>query len=313
MNEEGDALPKLAVDVYDEWLVAQLYGSDGPWAEASRRDRVLDALFKLGFAGVYLKVRPKQANELVDTRRDDLAPKLPVRGEPASALLPVKENDVPFTVKLGDGLSTGVFLDQRKNRRVVRELAKGARVLNLFSYTCPFTVAAAVGGALQTVSVDASPPALEWGRKNVIDAVGALGPGGSAAASERKKHTFIAMDAFAYLEREAKKGTTFDLVIVDPPSYSSTKRRRFSAASDYPELLASAMAVTARGGKIVACCNHRGISKAKFRKFAFDAGRRAKRTVAQAKDLPDGADYPAAAGDEPHLKSILITMEGTAT
>src|SRR5262249_52941538 len=74
VNEDGDALPRLAVDVYDAWLVAQLYGDDGPWGDPARRARVLDALFALGFDGVYLKVRPRQANVLVDTRREDLAP-----------------------------------------------------------------------------------------------------------------------------------------------------------------------------------------------------------------------------------------------
>lgn len=302
VNEEGDGLPRLAVDVYDAWLVAQLYGTDGPWAKKEARDRVLDALHALGFRGVYLKVRPKQANELVDTRREDLAPKLPVRGEPAPDAFVVRELGVPYTVKLGDGLSTGIFLDQRKNRRLVRELCEthaGTRVLNLFSYTCPFTVAAAVGGAAQTVSVDAAPVSLEWGMKNVVAAVG---------EEARKAHSFVAMDVFSYLAREGKRGTLFDVVIVDPPSYSNTKRHRFSAASDYPELLASAMRLTAPGGKIVACCNHRGISQAKFRKFAFDAGRLAGRVVAQAKDLPVGSDYPVAAGADPAMKSVLVSL-----
>jgi 23S rRNA (cytosine1962-C5)-methyltransferase len=308
VNEDGDALPRLAIDVYDEWLVMQLYGSDergsaattrDPWADLGRRERVLDAVAQLGFSGVYLKLRPKQSNELVDTRREDLAPKLPVRGTAAPSPFVIKERDMPLFVKLGDGLSTGVFLDQRKNRGVVRSLAKGARVLNLFAYTCPFTVAAAMGGAEATVSVDASPSALEWGMKNVLGAVG---------ESEKKKHAFVAMDAFAYLDREARRGARFDVVIVDPPSYSSTKKRRFSAASDYPELLAAAMAVTAPNGQLVACCNHRGIAQRRFRKMAFDAGRLARRDVAQAKDLPGGADYPTAPGAEPFLKSMLIRL-----
>jgi len=125
---------------------------------------------------------------------------------------------------------------------------------------------------------------------------------------EKKKHTFIAMDVFGYLAREEKRGTTFELAIVDPPSYSNTKRHRFSAASDYPELLASVMRLVGPGGKIVACCNHRGISQAKFRRFAFDAGRLAERNVAQAKDLPVGSDYPVAAGSDPAMKSVLITL-----
>jgi 23S rRNA (cytosine1962-C5)-methyltransferase len=155
VNEGGDGLPALAIDVYDEHAVVQLYAGGGegsaeagaasadPWEKPERRARVLDAVHALGFAGVYLKVRPKQANLLVDTRRDDLAPSAPVRGKPAPDPLIVHEEGLPLSVSLGDGLSTGVFLDQRRNRRRVRELSGGKSVLNLFSYTCAFTVAAA--------------------------------------------------------------------------------------------------------------------------------------------------------------------------
>ena len=170
VNEEGDGLPRLAVDVYGAWLVVQLYGDDGPWADRARRERLLDACAGLGFDGVYLKVRPRQANVLVDTRTADLAPPLPVRGAPAPDPLPILEEGMPLLVRLGDGLSTGLFLDQRGNRRRVRDLAKGGAVANLFAYTCGFTVAAALGGATRTVSFDASVAALERGRENLAHA-----------------------------------------------------------------------------------------------------------------------------------------------
>jgi 23S rRNA (cytosine1962-C5)-methyltransferase len=217
VNEAGDALPRLAVDVYDAWLVAQLYGDDGPWAEPARRERVLDGLAALGFDGVYLKVRPKQANVLVDTRREDLAPALPVRGAPAPDPLPILEEGVPLLVRLGDGLSTGLFLDQRNNRRRVRELATGKSVANLFAYTSAFTVAAASGGAARTVSVDASAAALERGRTNLAH----------AGLLDRGEHAFVAADAFAWLARAARRSERYDLVILDPPSYSSTTRGRY--------------------------------------------------------------------------------------
>ena len=298
VNEAGDALPRLAVDVYDRWLVAQLYGDDGPWADAPRRERVLDRLASLGFDGVYLKTRPKQANLLVDSRRSDIAPAEPVRGSAAAFELAVLEEGMPLLVRLGDGLSTGVFLDQRANRRRVRETVAGLSVLNLFSYTCAFSVAAAIGGARRIVSVDASVAALERGRANVVNA-GALSEGA---------HAFVADDAFTWLSRAARGHERFDLVLLDPPSYSTTRRGRFVAETDYGELAASALALVAPGGRLLACTNHRGISVARFRRILFDAGRAAKRHVVQAKDLAAGSDFVPAPGEEPHMKSVLVTL-----
>ncbi len=301
VNERGDALPRLAVDVYGSWLVAQLYGDDGPWADRSARDLLLDRLHGLGFDGIYLKIRPKQANVLVDTRREDLAPRLPARGSAAPDDLAIAEDGVELLVRLGDGLSTGVFLDQRGNRRRVRETVAGAGVANLFAYTCAFSVVAALGGAARTVSVDASIAALERGRANLeLAGVRAL-----------EAHTFVADDAFAWLARAARHGERFDLVILDPPSYSTTKRGRFVADSDYTPLAAAAMAILAPRGRLLACTNHRGISAARFRRMLFDAGRSANRDVAQVKDLPELADFPVAANEEPHMKSALVTLGST--
>jgi 23S rRNA (cytosine1962-C5)-methyltransferase len=301
VNEAGDALPRLAVDLYGGHLVAQLYGDDGPWADAGRRDRVLDRLLTLGVDGVYLKVRPKQANILVDTRRPELAPSMPVRGAPCSDPLLVAEEGMPVLVRLGDGLSTGLFLDQRANRRRVRELSKGGSVANLFAYTCGFSVAAALGGARRTVSVDASPVALERGRENLR----------VAGVLEGGANELVAEDAFTWLASAAKKRDRFDLVVLDPPSYSTTKKRRFVAESDYADLAAAALAILRPGGRLLACVNHRGISQAKFRKAMFDAARIAKVEVAQAKDLPTPSDYPVAAGDWSHLKSVLVTLDAS--
>jgi 23S rRNA (cytosine1962-C5)-methyltransferase len=301
VNEEGDALPRLAVDVYGGWLVAQLYGDDGAdgnWADPARRDRVLDALHRLGFDGVYLKVRPRQANMLVDTRRDDLAPALPVRGVAAPDPLEVFEEGMPLLVRLGDGLSTGVFLDQRNNRRRVRDLAADLSVANLFAYTCAFTVAAATGGASRTVSVDASAAALERGRANLAH----------AGLLDGREHTFVAEDAFAWLSRAARRGERFDLVLLDPPSYSTTRRGRFVADRDYGDLAAKALAVVAPGGLLVACTNHRGITSMKFRRILFEAARTAGRDVTQLKDIPEPPDFPVAAGGVGHMKTAFVRL-----
>jgi 23S rRNA (cytosine1962-C5)-methyltransferase len=298
VNEEGDGLPRLAVDVYGDWLVAQFYGDDGPWADPKRRERVLDKLHEIGFDGVYLKMRPKQANVIVDPHRPDLAPFTPVRGVAAPDELEVTEEGLPMLTRLGDGLSTGLFLDQRANRKRVREMANGLRVANLFSYTCAFSVAAALGGAASTVSVDASLNALERGRANFEH----------ARLLEKGVNTFVADDAFRWMDRAVRRGDTFDLIIVDPPSYSTTRQGRFVARDDYSALAAAALRLLAPGGRLLACTNHRGISNSRFRRMLFDACRSAKRDAAQVKDLQAQADFPVAAGGEANMKSALVTL-----
>ncbi|MGH7434774.1 MAG: class I SAM-dependent rRNA methyltransferase, partial [Polyangiaceae bacterium] len=301
LNEGGDATPMLAADVYGDWLVVQLHAGDGPWSDLARRERVLDALGRLGFDGVYLKVRPKQANVLVDTRREEVAPRLPVRGVAAPDELAIVEEGVPLLVRLADGLSTGLFLDQRDNRRRLRAMSAGRRVANLFAYTCGFSVAAALGGAARTVSVDASASALERGRKGFEH----------AGIADGSVHSFVAVDAFSWLERTARRGEQFDIVVLDPPSYSAAKRgSRFVADEDYADLAASALRLLGPRGCLLACTNHRGISRARFRKILFDAARAAGRPVKQVKDLPPPADFPEALGAEAHTKSAIVTLDG---
>lgn len=295
VNGAGDGLPGVDVDVYGEHLVVSL---SGPEAEAAR-EPVLDAAARLGARGVYVKLRPKHASVIVDTRRETFAPPGAVRGEDAPASFTIHELGLPYVVRLGDGLSTGIFLDQRENRRRVRSVSGGARVLNLFAYTGAFTVAAAAGGARATTTVDVSPAAIAWAQQNLKDLGEDLG-----------KHTLLAVDAVPWLQRIAAGGERFDLILLDPPSFATTKKTRFSAESDYTKLAALVMATLAPGGRLLACTNHRGIARGKFRRFLHDAAREAGREITQMKDLPDPTDYPPEPGTSCHLKSVLVTVAG---
>lgn len=289
----GDGLPGVSVDLYGEHLLVALFGEDAERA----REAVLDAAHRLGARGVYLKVRPRHASVIVDPRKDEFAPREAVRGESAPEAFTILEHGLPFEVRLGEGLSTGIFLDQRENRRRVRELARGARALNLFAYTGAFTVAAAAGGARATVTVDVSRAALAWARRN-LDAIGA----------DPAAHVVVEADVFPWLKAAARAGERFDLVLLDPPSFATTKKSRFSAESDYADLAALALGVLAPGGRLLACTNHRGISRARLRRRLHDAARGAGSDVAQMKDLPDPLDFPPDPAAEPHLKSVLVTV-----
>ena len=297
VNGGGDGLPGVTVDVYGEWLVVAL---TSPEAEAAR-EKILDAATTLGPRGVYVKSRPKHASVIIDARREEFSPREAVRGESAPESFVIHELGLPYLVRLGDGLSTGIFLDQRENRRRVRELAGGARVLNLFAYTGAFTVAAVAGGARSSMTVDVSAGVIAWARQNL-----------EGASADPTAHIALEADALPWLKSAAIKGDRFDLVLLDPPSFATTKKSRFSAEDDYRSTAAAALRVLAPGGRLLACTNHRGIPRIKFRRFLHEAARDADRTVTQLKDLPDPIDFPAEPGAEPHLKSVLVTLSGDA-
>lgn len=207
----------------------------------------------------------------------------------------MRERGVPFAVRLGDGMSTGLFLDQRENRRRVRERAAGKSVLNLFSYTCAFTVAAAVGGARSTLSVDASSRALERGRENL-----------ALSGLEGPSHRFVADDVFDVLGRLAKRGERFDLVCVDPPTFSTTKRTRWTSGRDWVELLAKVFAVLGESGAVLATSNDRRMTQGAFRAWARAAGEQAGVSIVRVVDLPEPLDFRAGPGEPPLLKGLWI-------
>lgn len=297
VNEAGDGLPKLAVDHYDGYAVAQFYEDDSTWTE-ERRGRVVAALARAGFVGVYTKRRPKQANVIVDASAAGLAPSTPSAGEPHAVDFAVLEEGMRIPVRLGDGLSTGIFLDQRSNRLRVRGLASGGSVLNLFAYTSGFSLAASLGGAWRTVSVDASAGALARGEEMF-------------AANERlgaADDQFVVGDVFSLLPELKRRFGLFDLVILDPPSFATTKTSRFSAASDYGKLVAQVLPLLRNGGRLLASTNHRGITPDRFRTLVRKGAELAGRAVAQLKDLPPPVDYPTAPGEFSHLKAVLLTV-----
>jgi 23S rRNA (cytosine1962-C5)-methyltransferase len=159
----------------------------------------------------------------------------------------IHENGIRYEMRSDTGLSSGLFLDQRANRLWVRENANGKSVLNLFSYTSGFSVAAAKGGATKTVSVDLSKNFLEWSKRNFalneipVDA-----------------HEFRAIESREYLKWAKKKALNFDLVICDPPSFSRSDKGVFSIEKDLGSLLAAVSDVTQSGGIILFCANYEG-------------------------------------------------------
>jgi 23S rRNA (cytosine1962-C5)-methyltransferase len=144
---------------------------------------------------------------------------------PAPDALVVRERDAHFEVDVVHGQKTGLFLDQRPNRKKIGELAAGARVLNLFAYTGGFSVAAALGGAERVTSVDLARPAIDAARRNF-----------ARSGAPPEAHEFVAADCRAFLAQARAGGRSWELVICDPPSFAPSERAKPAALAAYRAL-----------------------------------------------------------------------------
>jgi len=290
VNDEADGLPGVTVDRYGDFAVLHVSSAD-----AERRvEELAKNLLELGARGVYLKVRRRS-----DARRaaSSFAPEEPIAGEAAPERLVVTECGMRVVVELGRGQSTGLFVDQRENRRRVREGSAGARVLNLFSYTSSFGVAAALGGATEVVSVDTAAPALARARENFEE--NALDPA---------RHRFERADALDYLARAGRRGERFDVIVLDPPSFSSSAGGgAFTVEKSYGAAARLALSVLSPGGRLFAVTNHRKTSLGRLRKTLRQAALDAKVEIAGLRDLPSALDCPDGVEGPVPSKSVLLT------
>ncbi|PFR91839.1 class I SAM-dependent rRNA methyltransferase [Priestia megaterium] len=246
-NSEGDGIGGLIIDYYEGYYVTSWY-SEGIY---QFKEYVIEALKSApNFKGLYQKKRFNVKGQYIE--EDDF-----VTGNKGEFPLIVKENGIRFAVYLNDGAMVGVFLDQRDVRKTIRDkYAKGKTVLNMFSYTGAFSVAAALGGAAKTTSVDLANRSLA----KTIEQF-------SVNGIDHEAQDIIVEDVFKYFKYAVKKNMTFDLVVLDPPSFAKSKKHTFSAAKDYKDLLKEAIALTKPNGVIVASTNASNFDMKKFHSF----------------------------------------------
>jgi len=292
VNGEGDGLSGLTVDVYGDYLMVQTYSA----AWKPHLKLVADVLQELlAPRGIYEKFRPQETRELsakgASTRYSRM-----LHGTAAPAELVVEENGLNYGVDLADGLNTGLFPDQRENRRDLMGRVKGKTVLNLFAYTGAFSVAAAAAGAQKVTSVDASGAYL--GRAQANFELNRLNP---------KRHEFFVDDCFKLLERFARDKRRFDVVLFDPPSFSSTRKSTFSTRGGTADLVSAACAVLPPGGLLIASSNHQKTELADYlkelRRGALQAGCDLK--VISVRGQAADFTYPVTFPEGRYLKYVL--------
>jgi len=292
VNAEGDGLPGLTVDRYGDYLMVQVYCA-GWRPHLKLLTQALSDL--LAPRGIYEKARPQKTRELEAVSDTKSYGRL-LAGTAAPQRLEVRENGLSFLVSLEQGLNTGLFLDQRKNRRDLMSRVAGKRVLNLFAYTGAFSVAAASAGAVQVTSVDASPGYTEWAKANF--GLNRLNP---------KRHEFIVGDCQQVLADLGSRGCRYDVVLMDPPSFSTTAKSRFTTRGGTSDLVAAALPLLGDNSLLIASSNHQKVDTADYlkelRRGALQAGSdlRVIRLAGQPEDFP----YPVTFPEGRYLKYAL--------
>lgn len=288
VNAEGDNLPGLIIDLYDDVIVVQF----GTLGMDKIRHWLVEYLVK--------KLQPRSIFEksLLPSRKEEgLALKQELLFGKEIDTVPILENGLQFHVSIADGQKTGFFLDHREMRQWIKSLSLGKRVLNCFSYTGGFTVYALEGGAAVVDSVDLSDKAVESAKINV-EINGFANP----------KHGFFANDVFSFLRDHP---LDYDLVILDPPAFAKRQKDVIAACRGYKDINRITIQKMPKNSLLLtsSCSYH--VDESLFQKVLFQAACEAKRQVRiigrhrLAPDHPINICHP----ENDYLKSFLLYVE----
>jgi 23S rRNA (cytosine1962-C5)-methyltransferase len=271
VHSEGDLCPGVVCDVYGEVAVLDLTTSG---TEAWATD--LEAAFRGVFSARRVLVRKS------GDRHDAAAARSRIEDpKPEADLVDFTEHGLRFLADVAGGQKTGFYLDQRENRGRLRQLAAGRTVLNLFSYSGAFSVAALSGGARRAVDVDASEGALalarEHRRRNNLPV---------------EQSDFVRADVFEDVRRRAAAGERWDVVVCDPPAFAKKRADVDRAARGYKDVNRLAMSLVAPGGWLLTCSCSGLVSADLFQKVVFSASLETGATFEMASRQGAGPDHP---------------------
>ncbi len=283
---EGDLIPGLVIDRYASTAVIKLDGgAPEAFYQAPQIANWLAEKLGLDFALLRPRGRGSSGTSLIGS-----LPRAPT---------PFLENGLQFTADVVHGQKTGFFLDQRDNRDLVRRLSKGRHVLNLFSYSGGFSIAAGVGGASSVTSVDIAPQAITACREHWT--INGLDP---------DKHQTVVADCFEYLKDASAGDGKWDLVVCDPPSFAPSKQSRTAALSAYAKLAQLTSSIVQPGGllALASCSSH--VSPSDFEQANLQGIGRARRLakLIVQRGLPIDHPTPLAMPELRYLKFQLFQL-----
>ncbi|MDD5711760.1 MAG: class I SAM-dependent rRNA methyltransferase [Smithellaceae bacterium] len=288
INAEGDGIPGLVVDHYGEVLVCSFTTAG---AELNREGIATALLESARPRTIYERSEGKSRQMEGYEDREGA-----IHGEAPEKELEITENGLKFRVDVIAGQKTGFFLDQRDNRDLLERLSKGRTVLNCFSYTGGFSVYCARGGAARVVSVEASEQANAMAVRN-LEANGFTGDA----------FPVVRDDVFQYLRRSKEQ---YDLIILDPPAFSKSKKDLPRSSKGYKDINLQAMGRLKEGGLLAtfSCSNH--VDEELFRKIVLGAAMDAGKTARLLRVLGPGPDHPTALShpEGRYLKGFLLAL-----
>lgn len=289
VHAEADGLPGVVIDCYRKYAVVQ-FGSAG--AEFQKHEILAGLAALRDWTGIYERSDlAARAHEGLPERTGVLA------GAEPPELLEIHEDERKFLVDLRHGHKTGFYCDQRDNRALVQRLAAGKNVLNLFSYTGGFGVAAALGGARSVENVDSSRPALELSERNF--ALNGIRP---------ERFTQIEADCFSYLRRCRGEQRKFDLIVLDPPKLAESKQALPRAARAYKDAALQSFHLLNPGGMLFTFSCSGWMKRELFAKVTADAALDARCDAAAVMELDQAPDHPVpcAFPEARYLKGQLL-------
>jgi 23S rRNA (cytosine1962-C5)-methyltransferase len=288
---EGDGLSGLTVDRYDRWLVAQFTSL----ALYTHRDLMLGLLTELTDAeGIIARtdrgVTPKEG---LRAGQESTVGTVPV--EPVT----IVENGLHFRVDIQSGQKSGFYLDQRVNRREVASYCHGKRVLDLFCFSGAFSLNAARNGAVETLGVDSSAPAIELARQN-------------AALNGIENVEFIVGDVLEVLQRLELEQRRFDVVICDPPKFARQTKDVEHALKGYLRLNMAALEVLKPDGILVTCSCSGLIGRELFTDLLGNVAEQSRRPIQILEQRGQAPDHPVSASclETEYLKCVICRVEG---
>lgn len=289
---EADGFPGLIVDRYGDYLSCQFLSAGAEFW----RDTIIAALAEFSpCRGIYERSDVTVRKHEGLTQRQGL-----IHGEEPPELVPIQEQDRLFMVSIQHGHKTGYYLDQFDNRGLVQRLSAGKRVLNCFSYTGGFGIAALKGGASHVTNVDSSGPALELAGQNL-----------ELNGFNTDQADLVQANVFEYLRELKSNNTLYDLIVLDPPKFAETKHQFKKAARAYKDIALQAAQLLSPGGTLVSFSCSGAIEPALFQKITadalLDAGREGRIThyLHQAEDHPVALPFPEAL----YLKGMVCVLD----